>query len=121
MHAEAIPQCNGASDMVRMPVRDEYALDATALHSCLYNSIKVGNVVCRWINYRYAFDSFAKNDGLCAWDRHDRGIRGNDDCVWLLHNQELQLWWSMILSYAQALPRCWQRLLEERHEFCHFP
>src|SRR6266516_497371 len=97
IYTKAISQRNGSLHMVGMPMRDKYALDATTLQSSLHNSIKISKIVNCGINYQCTRETTAKNDSICACPRHDRGIWGKYDCVWLLHAH----FSPTILSYAQ--------------------
>src|SRR6266702_4202260 len=108
--------------MVRMPMRNQYSSNTATFCASSYDCLKISVIINRRIDNRRSLLPFAKNNGVRAWPCHNRGIWGQDDYVCLLHQilpYSIVSGQITISSYAQVHPRHYQRLLEERHEFCH--
>src|SRR5260370_28770618 len=101
-----------------MPGRDGEAPDAAAPRSRLHNGIQVGAIVHGRINDQRAMGTTAKHNRIGARPRHNRGVRGEDDCVWLWHqyppNKRLQM-----LQALQTWLEIAQRLWDKRPHPCN--
>src|SRR5229473_501032 len=71
--------------VIDLPVDDKDSRDAAAHRSRLHNGIQVGAIVHGRINDQRTLGTTAKNKRIRARPRHNRGVRGQDDCVWLWH------------------------------------